>query len=226
MAVRAQLLAYLLAGGLALAGGGSGSSAAAPQSAATVVSQMKAAVGRASSVHVAGHLSDNGQPLGLDLGVIRGGQFTGTITENGIPLTIIDTGGKAYIKATPAFLRELKTPAGVCPLMCGKYVETSGKQERSLASSLSMASLTRSLTGPLPAFADQGTASLHGVQALILRGADASVLKVAARGTPYPLEVLSPPSRPGSVEFTQWNGVPVPAAPPASQVIEESQLRH
>ncbi|HEY2553251.1 MAG TPA: hypothetical protein VGI64_22020 [Streptosporangiaceae bacterium] len=212
------------AGSPAPSGAGQGSPAPGP---AALLRQMRAAVQSATSVHVTGQLVADGRPLALDLGMHSSGQLAGTITTQGVPLTIIDTGGKGYVKATPAFLALLRQSPAVCKLICGKYVLTTGAKEEQLTSSLGMRSLLGALTRrQSPAITSAGTTTVNGAAARVLRGADGSTLAVAARGAPYPLRVTAAPARgrEGSLEFSQWNSVPLPAAPPAAKVIDLRQL--
>jgi hypothetical protein len=197
--------------------------AASPRSPSQTVAQMRKAVQAASSVHLSGILRNGGKPLGLDLGLIRSGDFAGTITQNGIPLTLIDVGGKAYVKATAAYLKELKVSPSVCAVMCGKYVELTSAEAGSLARSLSMSALLSSFTGKAPRFTNAGSTTVAGRPGQVLRGPDGSRLVVAATGTPYPLQAVGRRGS-GSLTFTQWDAVRAPAAPPADQVINLNQL--
>lgn len=230
MSIRAKVLACGLAGSAAIAltacgGSASGPAAHAHRDAATLVSEMKAAVGGAKSVHMAGRLSHGGRSVAVNLGVFRTGALTGTITQGGVRLELIGAQGKVYVKATPAFLRELRASAAVCAIICGKYVQMSGLQASDLAGSLSMMNLTRSLTGGLPRFTRSGTTTVGGQSAVVLRGADGSTLDVAAHGKPYPLRVVAPPDRNETVLFSQWDAVATPAAPRAGEVINLNQLK-
>jgi hypothetical protein len=202
---------------------------AAPRPAAQTLAEMRKAVQAASSVHLSGVLRNGGKPIGLNLGLIRSGEFSGTLTQNGIPLTLIDAGGKVYVKATAAYLKELKAPASVCSVMCGKYVEVSPAQARSLSASLGMSALLASFTGKLPQFANAGTTTVGGREGQVLLGPDGSRLVVAATGTPYPLQATGKRSNGGkqsngTLDFSQWNAVPRPTAPPASQVINLNKI--
>jgi hypothetical protein len=229
MGIRGNVLACGLAGSAAIAltacSGASSGGGAAHRSAATLISQMKAAVNGATSMHLAGQLPNGGRPVALDLGVHRTGGLAGTITENGVPLRLIGALGIVYVQATPAFLRELKAPTTVCAVMCGKYVQLSGSQGTELAAGLSMVSLTRSLIAGLPKFRQEGTATVGGESVVVLHGADGSTLDVAARGRPYPLRVAAPAGRHESVVFSQWNTVATPAAPRRGEVINVNQLK-
>jgi hypothetical protein len=226
----ARLAGALIAGigavALAACGSSVASGGAAPhRSASTFISQMKSAVRGASSMHMTGHLSNEGKPIGLNLGVLRAGGLNGSITQSGVPLHLIGTRRSVYVKATPAFLHELHAGAAVCSLMCGKYVQLSGAQADQLTGSLSMASLTRSLTTGLPSFRQTGSTTVNGQPAVELRGNDGSTLDLAARGKPYPLRVVAPRGRRAAVTFSQWSRVPAPSAPPAGQVINLSKLK-
>jgi hypothetical protein len=216
--------------GLAACGGSathmaSGASGSSGRSASQLVTQMKSAVQKADSAHLDGRVTSNGQATALDLSVLRAGSLDGSITEHGVPLSLIGTSGKVYIKATPAFLHQLRAPAGVCSIMCGKYVQMSGAAGSQLDGSLSMTTLTRAFITGLPKMTKAGTTTVAGQQAVVLHGADGSTLDVAAHGTPYPLRVISPPGHHETLTFSQWNRVSVPAAPPASKVINLSQLK-
>jgi hypothetical protein len=228
------LLGGVLLGGtlLGLAGCGgsathmaSGASGPAGRSVGQLVAQRKAAVRDADSTHLAGQVTGSGQATALDLSVLRAGGLAGSITQHGVPLELIGAGGKVYIKATPAFLHELRAPAAVCAVMCGKYVQMSGTAGRQLDGSLNMTSLTRAFITGLPRMTRAGTATVAGQQAVVLHGADGSILDVAAHGTPYPLRVISPPRHHETLTFSQWDRVGTPAAPPASKVINLSQLK-
>jgi hypothetical protein len=210
-------------GAVLLAGCGSSGSSAPSRTPAETVAQMKSAVSGANSVHLNGVLRSSGRAVGLDIGLIKSGEFSGTITDNGVPLTLTDTGGKLYVKATPAFLKQLRVSPALCSLMCGKYVELTTAQSGALAGNFTMRKLLASLTGSLPKFADAGTTTVRGQQAQVLRAADGSMLDVAATGTPYPLRAVGKGHN-GQLDFTQWNSVPHPAAPPANQVINMASL--
>jgi hypothetical protein len=225
--VGAAMIAVAACGSSASPGGATagGASPAASRGTPELVSQMKTAVRNATSMHMAGQVNANGRQAVLNLSLLRSGDLSGSITENGVPLHLIGSGGKVYVKATPAFLRELKASKAVCVLMCGKYVQMSGAEGSRLSGSLSMASLTRALTSSLPHLTRAGTTTVAGQQAIELRGADGSTVDVAASGPPYPLRVVSPPSHHERVLFSRWNQVPAPAPPKSSEVINLSKLK-
>jgi hypothetical protein len=186
---------------------------------------MKTAIRAATSVHLTGSLSETGgKTVGLNVGLTRSGLFSGTVAEGGTTLTIINAGGRVYIKATRAFLAQLGVPAAVCSLMCGKYVAMSSARGDALAGQLSMTQLLQEISGRLPAFTSAGIRIINGQLAQVLHGADGSTLAVAATGRPYPVEAISPHDSRGSISFSRWNSVPAPVTPPARQVIDLSKL--
>jgi hypothetical protein len=193
---------------------------------------MKAAVRAASSVHLTGTLggaggaggAGGGKAVGIDVGVTRSGAFSGTVTQRGVSLTIINAGGTVYIRATRAFLAQLNVPAAVCSVLCGKYVAMSPAKGDALAGELNMPVMLQSITGRLPAFTETGTQTVDGQRARVLRGADGSTLAVASTGTPFPVEAISPQGQHGRLGFSQWNSVPPPVPPPAGQVIDLTKL--
>jgi hypothetical protein len=65
------------------------------------------------------------------------------------------------------------------------------------------------------------TVTVNGRPAWQMRASDGSTVYVAAQGPPYPLRLTKGPSR---IDFTQWNSVTIPPPPPASQVVDLSQL--
>jgi hypothetical protein len=221
------LLGLTACGGSAthMASGPAGSAGTAGRSTDQLVAQMKTAVRNAASMHLAGRVTTSGKATALDLDVLRAGGLSGSITQNGVPLELIGTAGKVYVKATPAFLRELRASAGICTLMCGKYVQMSGGAGSQLDGSLNMASLTRAFVTGLPKETRAGTTTVAGQQAVVLHGSDGSTLDVAAHGTPYPLRVIAPPGHHETLTFSHWNQVAAPTAPPASKVVNLSQLK-
>jgi hypothetical protein len=225
LAALCTALALAACGGTGGGAGGQPASSAAPAVvASTLAARMKQAVRSATSVHISGRLISDGQVVGLDIGVLRSGQLSGTVTRQGVPLRIVVTGGAAYVRATPAFLRQLHVPASVCGLICGRYVRLPAAKTRALAQSLSLAGLTSSLTGRTPALRDAGARIVDGQRAVVLRTANGGIIEVAGYGRPYPVAARSPGGRHGALSFSQWNSVPLPAPPPKSQVVNAGRL--
>jgi hypothetical protein len=215
-------------GGTAGPDGAAGSAAARPadtRSAATIVSQLKAAMGHASSVHLAGQLRSRGTDVDLNVSLIRSGAFSGLITSGTTKLDIVAAGDDVYVKVTSAFLKLAHAPAAACSHACGKYVAEAASGAQAITGDFSMSSLLGNVTSELPSYQKAGTATIGGRQALALHGSDGSTLYVAATGTPFPLRAIAPKSSDaGELDFSLWNAVPPIAAPPAADVISLGQL--
>ncbi len=221
----AGLLLVLAACG---SGGGSGSgtatATASPPAATTLAKQARAAVQAAKSVHIAGTLKESGRTLGVDLSLTRSAGLAGRLSVNGASFYVLSTHGSAYIKVTSAFLRLAKLPSAACSLVCGKYLKVPTSEAGSLTGGLSMADVLGTAGAATGHVQYAGTATVHGQHAWVLRGADGSKVYVAQLSPHYPLRVIAPPGKTGQLDFTQWNSVTIPPPPPASQVVDPSQL--
>ena len=245
MGVSGRLLAAGLAGGAVLlatgcAGGGANNNATASSSAraaaggtvgsaaatrpepaeAALITSMQQAVRTADSVHVTGRLTNAGVPLAVNLDLRRNGDMGGTISQNGVAFEIIGVSGNVFVKATPAFLRQVKAPANACAAVCGKWIQLQAHQARQLTGDIGMASMTsRLLTTRLPKFAEAGHTTVAGQAAWVLRGTSGATLDVSSTGSPYPLAAKTATNPTQDITYSRWNAVPRPTAPPANEVL-------
>lgn len=195
-----------------------------PPAMPVLLKAIAAAMRNAHGVHLSGSAPYRGRTMRLDLGMTRSGGSSGQISENGGDVTVLITGGSAYLRLNAAFLRQNHAPASACQLVCGRYVRTSAQAPwlTGLSMPRLMAQLTRSITGtPARKVSFGGTIVLGGAPAWVLQN-DGGTALVAARGQPYLLQ-LSQPGK-GTLSFTQWNTVRIPGPPPASQVLNPRQL--
>jgi hypothetical protein len=228
--------AVIAGGAIVLAGcapgpGGTPGAGSAPagaadtRSAATIVTQLKAAMSHATSVHLTGQLRSHGSEVDLNVSMIRSGALAGLIESGATKLDIVADGRTVYIKVTSAFLKLAQAPAAACSRACGKYVTEPATQAAAITGDFSMSSLLAGVASELPSYRRAGTAMIGGRPALDLRGSDGSTLYVAATGTPFPLRAIAPASSDaGELNFSQWNAVPPVTAPPAADVISLGQL--
>jgi hypothetical protein len=232
--MRVSVAACAIGAGAALALTACGSSATSSSSSASssptrttnqLVSQVKAAVKGASSVHLNGQIVSGSASTGVNLGLLRSGELSGFVAHNGRPVQVIGTKNKVYVKTTAALLRQLNVPDSVCTIICGKFLQLPAGQASSITGDLSLSNLTNSIAGKQPAFTQQGRTTVNGQSAIVLRSANGSTLDVAANGKPYPLRAVSTGTHKGTLTFTQWNKVPTPTAPPAGQVVNVNQLK-
>jgi len=190
-------------------------------SSAALVRSMQNAVRGARSVRVTGHLTQNGTPLGVDVGLSRNGDLTGTIIQNGALAQVVAVAGKIYVRAAPAFLQQMKAPGGSCAAVCGKWIQLALPDAGLMTDDLSMANIVSPLTSDqIPTLTDGGSTTVQGQPAWVLRAADGSVIDVSAGSRHYPLEAAGGGSLRQVVMFSQWNKVPRPMLPPASQVLD------
>jgi hypothetical protein len=189
-------------------------------SSAALVRSMQSAVRGASSVRVTGHLTQNGTPLGVDLGLSRNGDLAGTIIQNGAPAQVVAVAGEIYVQATPAFLLQIKAPGGSCAAVCGKWIQLALPDAVRLTGDLSMATIVGPLTSDqVPTLTEAGSTTVEGQPCWVLRAADGSVIDVSAGSQHYPLEAVGGGSLRQVVMYSQWNKVPRPTLPAASQVL-------
>jgi hypothetical protein len=223
----ARGLAACAAASLA-AGGCGGSTSAAPKepAASDLQSSMRSSVASATSVHVNGDLSDNGVPVGVDMGVSRAGDLQGSIMQNGAKLQVVGIDGKVYIKATPEFLKEVKAPSNACSVICGHWVQLPAQEARQITSQLTLTNLSASVnSGQSAHLKESGATTVDGKAAYILKAQNGATVDVSQSSPHYPLQAHAGSGKSGTVTFSQWNSVPHPAPPPAKDVINLNGLR-
>ena len=196
------LLVVLAAG----CGGSSSSNGEATKSAAVVFSDAQHAALAATSVHVAGALSDAGNPLSLDL-VLAQGKGTGTMSENGLSFQIVRIGNAAYIKGTDAFLKQF-AGAAAAQLFHNKWLKGS-LASGSLASLAPLTDITKLFSGAFGThgkLVSEGQTDFQGQKAVAIKDtSDGSILYVAASGTPYPLGAKEGGTSKSSITFDHWS---------------------
>lgn len=192
---------------------------------AVLLRQMRTAVRTASSVHISGTVQQGDKTLGANFSMTNSGEISGQISENGAEVTVLVTHGYSYLKLSPAFLRIAHLPATACSTFCGKYLKYPAVHSHQPFADLNMASMTRSLASTRAHHVKYlGVVRIAGQLAWLLQDSHRNSIYVAAHGKPYVLrEVGAPPSE-NSVNLTQWNAVRIPGPPPASQVVNLSQL--
>ena len=202
-----------------------GGTRAAPTSTA-LVTAMQTAVRQASSVHISGNLASGRAPISVNLGVHRNGDVSGTVSENGAPFHVIGIAGTIYIKATQQFLNQINAPASACSVVCGKWLKLTSAEASQLTGDLNMTSLVAPLSsGRVPKLTEAGRQTVGGQAAWVLRAADGSTLAVSSASRHYPLAASTGGSPHEVVMYSQWNAVPPPVSPPASQVLNISNLK-
>lgn len=201
------------------------SSASASSTAAPTGTQISTAVKTVTSVHISGTVDENNAPVTLNMGLLSNGDMSGTITTGKTTVTIISVNNASYILVTPAFLKSAIGPAAGCDGLCGKYVKVSGGQQASLTQGIDLTSMTKAFT-TLRGVAAAGTTTFDGQKVFIYKDPqDSATVYVAATGPAYPLRIVGKDlGTTATLVFSDWNQVPVPVAPPASEQVNQAGL--
>jgi hypothetical protein len=233
--------------GLALAGcGGSGGApaGAAPTTAtvaengvarlapADILARSKAALAKATSVHVVGRLTDGGQQLRFDLHIhgVDGGY--GTLFVQGHRMEVVRVGQTAYVKADAGFWsRELGNPA-VARRLAGKYLKGSANDPElnQLTAFTNVSTLSDLMLKPVSTLAAKDRKTVNGTLALGLYDNDSrspGVLYVALQGEPYPVRLGTADAKakdPASIDLTEYNRPITVTAPKPNQIIDMKSL--
>ena len=225
----AVVAALLVAGcsggssGTATTGGSSPASVAAsagpPPDAAALGRQVKSATAKATSFHILAVLTQGGSKISMNMSTTRSGEMSGTMSVNQTPVSLLVTQGQAYVKVTSGLLKSQHLPTAACTLMCGKYLKMPTGQAKEMLNGMDVSSLPGQLSALKLTYVR--TVTVNGQPAWQMRASDGSTVYVAAQGPHYPLRVTKGANR---ADFTQWNAVTIPPPPPASQVVDISQL--
>jgi hypothetical protein len=213
LAVAAGMLAAALTG---CGGGGS----AVPVSAVYVSQSVPSTVLTATSVHVTGRYSWPGSTLAVSAGLLASGQLSGTLVDDGAPMTVVDTGGRMYAEFTAGFLAFYRKSAE-CAALCGKYLQARPSLADGLIASMGVKATRGILVGMALSVTTVTAVTYRGRPALRAavagRGyARGAYLIVSATSACLPLKADNPGHY--VLTFSDWNKVPVPAGPPAAQI--------
>jgi len=188
---------------------------------------MRSAIRNATSVHVSGAATGNGQQIHLNLSLTRAGGMSGTVTLGQAQVTILVTGGKAYTKLTASALSAMHLPVSTCGAFCNKYLVLPASDAAGLTGGMGWSQLLNPSTfsgTPKPGTRVTGPFTISGQQAWKVSDSSGTGY-VAAHGPAYPLRITAPGGQgPGQIDFTQWNSATVPGPPPAGQQVNLSQL--
>ena len=193
--------------------------------ASQVLPKMEAAVKAAKSVHMSGKAPNGSQHVTFDVSFFGKSGVAGSVGENGESFYILSESGRTFIKINAGFLKVAHAPASACATVCGKYVELPASEAKQITGSFTLPALASQVFSKLPSAGSAAvmfTPATAGGQQVLQWTKGKTTVSVAATGTPYPL-VISDNSG-DSVNFTQWNAVTAPALPPASKIINISQL--
>jgi hypothetical protein len=194
--------------------------------AASVIPEVQTAADSATSVHVAGTVTEGTQKTTVNVS-FDGSSVAGTLGAYGTSFYVLSLNGASYVKLNAGFLNAEKAPASICATVCGKYVELSAGSTFQIASFLSMQQLIKEVfnSKDMSLVAASGCvfspATRDGQSVLACRQGSGE-LDVAAHGMPYLVYWSGPHGQ--HLAFSDWNAVTPPTAPPASQVVSLSNF--
>lgn len=193
---------------------GCGSSAGeASKSPATIATDARAAADAASSVHVKGSISAQGQAVPVDLRITATGAV-GTGSFGGATVQLIRSGSNIYVRgAQQVFGSFLGARAAAKADDHWIEIPASLPQLAQLADLTGKSSLLQTLLTSTKPAAKHGTRVINGVTAVAISGfgSDGSgQLLVATSGKPYPVQLAAAGS---TLTFSDWNSPVTVSAP-------------
>jgi hypothetical protein len=203
-------------------GGSSGGGGSAQLRLGKEFPAVEAAAKKATSVRMSGSIVQDGQPISLDMILVKPSSSAGSVSEGGTSYTIVVTPDKDYIQISKQFLRQSKLPAKLCAKVCGKYLEVSSSSASSF-SDLTMTSLVSGVfSKPLSKSeaAIKLTAGRYQGQPAWVGSGGGETFYLAKTATPY---LLAASKQGQTISFSDWNAATV-SPPSASQVETTAQL--
>jgi len=213
-------------GVIGLLSGCGSSSSSGDVSAGQVMSAVHTNVKQATSVHMIGSVTQDGQKVTVNLS-FDGSNVYGTISEGGASFELLSLNGTTYIKLDASFLKFAKAPAATCALICGRYLELPASSASQLTGEISMSQIAdKPFSSAIASKANESgavfvPATVDGQQVLQIKQGGYT-MDVTRNGTRYPVLFTGPHGE--IVSFTDWNSVTLPAPPPAKDVVNISKL--
>jgi len=208
---------------------GSGNSEAS-KSATQVLTDAVTAADSASSMRMNGNVNASGKQIGLDLSVAKGNGAKGSLTLGGNPVQLIVVGPNGYMKAGSTFWSQFAGSSGsvISQLLAGRWLKfpVNNAQFGPLVAFSSPKALFDQLkAGADSSLKNNGATTYKGQSVVALDdGSKNGTLYVSATGTPYPVALVKTGSGGGTITFSGWNDPVSLAAPPASKVLDFSNL--
>jgi hypothetical protein len=200
---------------------GPSSTAGLPPTAAAVYRLMRKSGAAATSVHVKGDYTDNGQPLQLDVAGDRAGTTMRLLVNFGSgPIEVLKVNEDFYLKADVTFWTRLDSVA-VAKVAAGKYVKVPAGSAAGMGDFRVGTLLDQVFEEDIPSADKLNTAVqttiIDGVPAYLMTskvGSDAKIY-VSADGRARLLRTQS--AKTGVLSFSEWDSVAPAGAPPAEQ---------
>ncbi|AKU18401.1 hypothetical protein [Luteipulveratus mongoliensis] len=192
-----------------------------------IMKTAKSSANNAKSAHVVGDVVDNGKTMNVDLrGQVQGKNQQATVkTQDDGTVSILTLGSDNYIKGDRTYWTKQNAPAATVALLTDKWVKAPANK----SSSFEKFTLKSLLASTTKSFDSSEINSVNtSVTELTLAGQSAlklaprlatksSSITVTADAKNLPLQVVSDS---GTVTYSEWDVVPMYAAPPASQQVQ------
>jgi hypothetical protein len=213
-------------GAASSAGGGELASLPATE----ILTRAQAALKAASSVHLKGSGSSQGESFTIDMRYGEGQKALGSITSGGQTIELRRDGQTIYVKADEAFWTSTSGPQ-VAKRLAGKYLKAPLTNQRvaPLATFTDKDAFTNSILKPDGSVTKGGTKEIRGTRAVGLRSGGTSgggTLYIAAEGDAVPLQVVPDKAGEdaGQLDFLDYGDAVDVQAPPAAQTVDASTL--
>jgi len=185
-----------------------------------LVSDTLAAAAAAKSVHIVAKGIQSTQPLSFDLHLLAGRGGQGTVQVGKLKFSMIRLGPNAYFKAGADFWRQFGNGVAV-QLIQGRWLRASATTGdlASFTPLTDIQTLFGSILSSHGKLKAGGTKTIDGVPAIGVVDTTKSgggTLWIAAKGTPYPLE-LTQTGGTGDIRFEDWNK-PVSLSSPKNSI--------
>lgn len=191
--------------------GGSGSGATAPfanesaKPAARILSDVRAVVAAATSVHIVGHVGGRTR-VTVDLHLSRTGG-SGRVSTSGLAFKVTRIENAVYFTGNEGFYRQFTNARGI-RMLDGRWLRATATDRRfgSFTGLTNMTGMLGQLLHPSGKVTKIGTRTVGGRRVIALRdSANDGILYVAATGVPYPVGVVSAGAHAGDVRLDHWN---------------------
>jgi hypothetical protein len=161
----------------------------------------------AATVHVAGSIVSEGQPISVDMELVAGKGAQGWITLPGLDIRLVRIAQALYIKGGAALYSRFAGPVAAHALR-GKWLKQSagGGALASLATLTNLSQLIDLALADHGKLTRAGTRTVNGERAVGVSDlAGGGTLYVATTGTPYPLAIVKRGEGRGRLVFDKWN---------------------
>jgi hypothetical protein len=199
---------------------------------AQILTRAKAALAKATSVHVVGSLPGGGAELRFDVRIRGTAGGYGAISLDNHKLEVIRIAQTAYLRGDEKFWVSEIGNASLAKRLAGRYVKASvnDPQLNQLVAFTNVATLADMLPKAGLPLTKRGRTVVDGVLTMALSDDDPTergTVYVALQGQPYPVRLSATDAKTKastSIDFTDYNRPVTLRAPKLSQIIDAKTL--